>query len=191
MSSNNIPFDKNVFTDSNIINNNNNKNSIKKSHNGTSSDQLIFFKEDVLKDIKQLESKIFLKYDIQHNINSNKINKIESILEQINQRVAFLSASINSDNTMKETIDKISEWNTKIEETLLLQDVRIKNVSTKLTESNDKFDQLLAETVIYPILIGPKAKFKTFHELIDFIIFNINTLLIIFLKMQMLLHLHQ
>ena len=44
MSSNNIPFDKNVFTDSNIINNNNNKNSIKKSHNGTSSDQLIFFK---------------------------------------------------------------------------------------------------------------------------------------------------
>ena len=184
MSSNNIPFDKNVFTDSNIINNNN-KNSIKKSHNGTSSDQLIFFKEDVLKDIKQLESKIFIKYDIQHNINSNKINKIESILEQINQRVAFLSASINSDNTMKETIEKISEWNTKIEETLLLQDVRIKNVSTKLTESNDKFDQLLAETVIYPILIGPKAKFKTFHELIDFIIFNINTLLMFKEKISM------
>jgi hypothetical protein len=99
--------------------------------------------------------------------------------------VAFLSASINSDNTMKETIDKISEWNTKIEETLLLQDVRIKNVSTKLTESNDKFDQLLAETVIYPILIGPKAKFKTFHELIDFIIFNINTLLMFKEKISM------
>ena len=173
---NNNISDKNALTDNNIINNSKNTN-LKKSNNGNLSDQLIFFKEDVLKDIRQLESKIFLKYDIQHNINSNKINKIESILEQINQRIAFLSSSINVDSNMKETIERISEWNTKIEETLLLQDVRIKNLHTKLTESNDKFDQILSETVIYPLIIGPKAKFKTFHELLDFTIFNINTLL--------------
>ena len=173
---NNNISDKNALTDNNIINNSKNTN-VKKSHNGTLSEQLIFFKEDVLKDIRQLESKIFLKYDIQHNINSNKISKIESILEQINQRIALLSSSINADSNMKETIERISEWNTKIEETLLLQDVRIKNMHTKLTESNDKFDQILSETVIYPLIIGPKAKFKTFHELLDFTIFNINTLL--------------
>ena len=178
----NNSLDKHTFTDNNV--NNSNKNNLKMSQNGTLSDQLIFFKEDVLKDIKQLESKISLKYDIQHNINSNKINKIESLIEQINQRVTYLSTSITTDTTMKETIEKLSAWNTKLEESLVLQDVRIKNVTTKLTETIDKFDKILSETVIYPMIIGAKAKFKTFHELIDFVLFNLNTLLMFKEKMN-------
>ena len=178
----NNSLDKNTFTDNNV--NNSNKSNLKISQNGSLSDQLIFFKEDVLKDIKQLESKIFLKYDIQHNINSNKINKVESLIEQINQRVTYLSTSITTDATMKETIEKLSAWNTKLEESLVLQDVRIKNVTTKLTETIDKFDKILSETVIYPMIIGSKARFKTFHELIDFVLFNLNTLLMFKEKMN-------
>ena len=34
------------------------------------------------------------------------------------------------------------------------------------------------ETVVYPGVIGPKARYKTFHEFIDFLIFNIGQLLI-------------
>jgi len=158
--------------------NNSNSNNIIIPQKKSSSEQLLFFKEDVLKDIKQLESKLSLKYDVQHTLNANKIKKIEGTIEQINQRIAYLSSQIITDNTMKEKVEKISNWNNKTDETLILLDVRLKNIGKKLTETIDKFDNLFMETVIYPGVIGPKARYKTFHEFIDYLIFNIGQLLI-------------
>ena len=167
----------NSLDKSNIYDNNMNTSINKNPQKGSFSEQFIFFKEDMLKDIKQLESRISLKYDMQHNINTNKINKIESIIEQLNQKIEFFSTSISSDNTLKDRIDKLSSWNSKLDESLVLQDVRIKSLFTKLSESIDKYDDILSESVIYPGIIGPKAKYKTFHDLIDFILLNINTIL--------------
>ena len=171
---------------SNNINNTNNTNNTNNSNNNniiipqkkSSSEQLLFFKDEVLKDLKALESKLSLKYDIQHTLNANKIKKIEGTIDQISQRIAYLSSQIITDNTMKEKVEKISTWNNKTDETLILLDIRLKNIGTKLTETIDKFDNLFMETVVYPGVIGPKARYKTFHEFIDFLIFNIGQLLI-------------
>ena len=171
---------------SNNINNTNNTNNRNNSNNNniiipqkkSSSEQLLFFKDEVLKDLKALESKLSLKYDIQHTLNANKIKKIEGTIDQISQRIAYLSSQIITDNTMKEKVEKISTWNNKTDETLILLDIRLKNIGTKLTETIDKFDNLFMETVVYPGVIGPKARYKTFHEFIDFLIFNIGQLLI-------------
>ena len=178
--SNNSVDKKNISDNNNNLHNsvnNSNKNNIKIVQKGSLPEHLIFFKEDVLKDIKQLESKISLKYDIQHNINTNKINKIDSKIEEIIQRIEYLSTSITTDHSIKEKVEKITNWNTKIDELLILQDVRIKNIYKKLTETIDKYDKIFEDTVMYPGVIGPKAKYKTFHELIDYILFNLNQLL--------------
>ena len=170
-------LNSNNINNTNNTNNSNNNNIIipqKKS----SSEQLLFFKDEVLKDLKALESKLSLKYDIQHTLNANKIKKIEGTIDQISQRIAYLSSQIITDNTMKEKVEKISTWNNKTDETLILLDIRLKNIGTKLTETIDKYDNLFMETVVYPGVIGPKARYKTFHEFIDFLIFNIGQLLI-------------
>ena len=86
------------------------------------------------------------------------------MLEEINQRIEFLSSSVTTDNSLKEKLEKISNWNTKLDESLVLQDARIKNIYTKLTETIDKYDNILSESIIYPGVIGLKNKYKTFHE---------------------------
>ena len=158
--------------------NNSNNNNIIIPQKKSSSEELLFFKDEVLKDIKALESKLSLKYDVQHTLNVNKIKKIEGTIDQINQRMAYLSSQIITDNAMKEKVEKITNWNNKTDETLILLDLRLKNIGKKLTETIDRFDNLFMETVIYPGVIGPKARYKTFHEFIDFLIFNIGQLLI-------------
>ena len=183
MSNNNSLDKNNNFPEMTIHNSSKNNVIVKKK--GSIPEHLIFFKEDVLKDIKQLESKIALKHDIQQNINTNKINKIESAIDQINQRIDYLSTSIDSDNSLKERIEKLSNFNSKLDESLILQDVRIKNIHSKLTETIDKYDKILSESIIYPGVISPKGKFKTFHELIDFVLFNINQLLMFKEKISM------
>ena len=155
-----------------------NKNNIKiNNQKGQIPEHLIFFKEDVLKDIKQVESKLSLKYDIQFNVNTNKINKLETKLDQMNQRIEYLSTTITNDNSTKERLDKLSNLFSKLEENILLQEVRIKNTNIKITETIDKFDKILSETVIYPGVIGPKTKYKTFHDLIDYLLFNLHQLI--------------
>ena len=178
----NFTNDKNVSPENinihNSINSNNsNKMNSKINQKVSIPEHLIFFKEDVLKDIKQLESKLSLKYDSQFNLNSNKITKVETKMEQINQRIDYISTSITNDNSLKERINKISNSCSKLDESILLQEVRIKNVNNKLTETIDKFDKILSETVIYPTVIGPKRNYKTFHELIDHVLYNLNQLL--------------
>ena len=179
----NFTTDKNAFSENMNLhdninsNNNNNKMNSKINQKGSLPEHLIFFKEDVLKDIKQLESKLSLKYDSQFNLNSNKITKVETKMEQINQRIDYMSTSITNDNSLKERLDKIANSCSKLDESILLQDVRIKNVNNKLTETIDKFDKILSETVIYPAVIGPKRNYKTFHELIDQVLYNLNQLL--------------
>ena len=176
---NNNIQENNLLNNENINNlNNSNNNIIKVPKSNKSSEELIFFKEEILKDMKKLDSKLSIKYDVQYTTNSNKIKIIEGAIEQINQKIDYLSSAIISENLIKEKVDKLSSWITKIDESLILQDVRLKNIGTKLTESIDRFDNLFLETVIYPGIIGPKAKYKSFHELIDFIIYNLNQLLL-------------
>ena len=186
MSNNSIEKNNN-FDNLNIHNsvNTSNKSNLKLNQKGAIPEHLIFFKEDVLKDIKQLESKIYLKYDIQYNISSNKINKLESIAEQLSQRIDYLSSSITEDHSLKERIEKLSNSFSKLDETMVLQDVRIKNNNQRLTETIDKFNKLFSETVIYPGVIGQKAKYKTFHEFIDFVLFSLNQLLMFKDKISM------
>ena len=150
-----------------------NKNNIKiNNQKGQIPEHLIFFKEDVLKDIKQVESKLSLKYDIQFNLNSNEMGGLETKLDQMNQRIEYLSTTITNDNSTKERLDKLSNLFSKLEENILLQEVRIKNTNIKITETIDKFDKIIPETVIYPGVIGSKTKYKTFHDLLHFLIFS-------------------
>ena len=167
----------NYFDNNNSSINNSNKNN-EKIKQKSPSEQFIFFKEDILKDIKELESKISLKYDMQNNINNNKINKIESSLEQMNQKIDYFSTSLTKDNVLKEKMENLSISYTKLDESLVLQDIRIKSLFNKLSETIEKYDNMFLESIIYPGIIGPKAKYKTFHELIDYFILSINQLLI-------------
>ena len=65
-----------------------------------------------------------------------------------------------------------------MEQELISHGVKINNTSNKLTETINKFNNELYRSVIYPTVIGPKGKFKTFHEFMDYIILNVNSLLI-------------
>ena len=167
--------------------NNSSKNIIEMSHplKLPVSDQLIFFKEDILKDVKQFESQITIKYNSEFSKNNNKMTKIEETLEEMSQKLEKISSSINLDNILQIKIDKLSELFSRLEQRSILHEVKIKNTNNKLTETIDKFNTEISESIIYPTIIGPNCKYKSFHEFIDFVILNINALLLFKEKIYM------
>ena len=157
---------------------NNNQDIIAKRKNDTKSMTIIhnskmdlwYFKNDILKDLKNFEKNLTDKYnkgdiEIKEEI-LNINNNINSIKEKINE----LSSLIITDNIVKEKVDNLEKINNKNFDRILTNEIKVNNIEKETKESIIRVNNILRETVIYNGLIGPSCKFNSFHDLIDYIL---------------------
>ena len=133
---------------------------------------VLFLKEDILKDFRQIESKLNIKYEKQNSNTLSIINKFENTIEAMNSRILQLASLISSDKNIQQKVSQFDEYKEKVSDTLLSLDLAIKNNGAEIKNAINKYDKLFTDSVIYPGVIGPKGKFATFHELIDYILAN-------------------
>ena len=161
----------------NINNNSINNPSIDKLIKNSISNQFIYFKEDILEEVKQLETQMVIKYKLNLSKNENKIIKMQENIEEIQKNLEKIASSVNKDNPLLERTDKLSDLIAKLEQTFYTKDIKIKNTTTKLAQDLYDLNNKITENIFNPLVIGSNGKYKTFHEFIDFIICNINNLL--------------
>ena len=137
---------------------------------------ILFLKEDVLKDFRQIESKLNTKIENQNSNLFKQIEKFDISLDSMNNRIAQLSTLISTDKNMQEKISQLYEFKSKLDEEIVTQKISIKNITSELKTTINNYDKLFSNSIIYPGVIGPNCKFSTFHELIDYILLNINQL---------------
>ena len=140
--------------------------------------QLIFFKEEILKDIRRFESKLTLKYNSELNKNTSKILKMQESLDEMNKKIESFTSLIKTDLEMEKRTNNLSTLYSTLEQEMLSQDIKLKNINNLLNETITKFNDEFYMSIIYPGVIGPTGKYKTFHEFIDFVLLNINNLLL-------------
>ena len=134
---------------------------------------VLYLKEDILKDFRQIETKLNIKYE-KHNSNTlSIINKFENTIEAMNSRILQLASLISSDNNIQQKVSQFEEYKAKVSDTLLSLDLAIKNNGADIKNAINKYDKLFTDSVIYPGIIGHNSKFATFHELIDYILVNL------------------
>ena len=143
-----------------------------------SNAQLIFFKEEILKDIRRFESKLTLKYYAELNKNTSKILKMQESLDEMNKKIESFTSLIKTDLEMEKRTNNLSTLYSTLEQEMLSQDIKLKNINNLLNETITKFNDEFYMSIIYPGVIGPTGKYKTFHEFIDFVLLNINNLLL-------------
>ena len=143
-----------------------------------SNAQLIFFKEEILKDIRRFESKLTLKYNSELNKNTSKILKMQESLDEMNKKIESFTSLIKTDLEMEKRTNNLSTLYSTLEQEMLSQDIKLKNINNLLNETITKFNDEFYMSIIYPGVIGPTGKYKTFHEFIDFVLLNINNLLL-------------
>ena len=153
------------------INSNSQDNSSKKA-----KDDVLFFKNDLLKDLKTIENKLNLKIENQSTMITDKFERYKSKLEAMAEKIHILGDKITINFSLKDKIDELYQIKNKIEAYLVTQDVRIEGIKKDLKEAMNNYDKILLESVIYSKLIGPNAKFNNFHEFIDYVLLNLNQL---------------
>ena len=129
----------------------------------------IYFKNEVLEDIKSIEKKINSKItsltkDIE-KINQNSENqsqlittKFTEISNYIQERTTFNELRIEIQNLSNQTSNQNTIFSTKIS-----------SIEKDLSDTCYKYDQMILNNIIIPGLIGDKCKFKNLKELINYI----------------------
>ena len=136
---------------------------------GNKSDFLMF-KNETLKDFKDVQKKVSDKYkDLEVEIRE-KLQSYETRITTYENKITELSNLINTDKTIREKVDTLMEFKEKADDTMLTEKIRLDNFRNDLNSNIDRIDQILKDSVIYPGVIGGISKYKTFHDLIDYVL---------------------
>ena len=162
---------------SNIQDSNNNKNiSIKKEDNIMSVKpeaikmDILLFKNDVLREIKQIEKGIIDKSKETNNILKNKITLFDNKMKFINDQISSMSNKMINGIKIEERINILSQAREQLLDETTTNKIKISMLEKEMRDSVNRIDDILKQTVIYPSIIGLNGKFRNFHEFIDFVI---------------------
>ena len=135
---------------------------------------LLLFKDEVLKDIKDMKKNITEKFNNTNNIITEKLESYDEKFDLYNEKILQLNKLIVEDKNIKDKVDKLMEAKLTFKDSILTHDIKLnhieKDFNTKITQING----ILSESVIYPNVIGGISKIKTFHEFIDYVLTQIS-----------------
>ena len=129
---------------------------------------LLLFKDDILKDIRNIQKSLDSKYlKAEENLTS-KITKFESKISIFEQTIFELSKKISINSDIIENIDTLNKFKEETSDTIFKRRAKFNEFQKRIDEEINRINDILIDSVIYPGIIGQKAKFKTFHEYIDY-----------------------
>ena len=141
---------------------------------------LLRFKDDILKDIRVIELGLNKKYlKIEESV-KEKISKFDLKIASLEQKIFELSNLITTDNLIKEKIESLNQFKEEMRDTIFKRRAKYNEFEKMVNDEINRINNILMDSVIYPGIIGPSTKFKTFHEFIDYLLMEINQLM--FLK---------
>ena len=134
-----------------------------------SKNDFLFFQNDILKDIKALESTM-----------NNKISQInQTILSKINDQESKLSRQTDNINELlsiyasrkhdNEKIEQLLSMKSTINDSLLDCKTQINLVNRCINNAISKYDTIIIDNLSLPGIVGMNCKFRNFREYLEFI----------------------
>ena len=136
----------------------------------TVREDLLIFKNETLKEIKLSEKSLLEKYRNTEFSISEKIQNFEKQIKQFSDKIIEILAFIDSIKDAKNSIDTLLAYKIKSENSIFDLDLKLKSLDKDCHDSIYNISNILKDSVIYPGIIGTTAKFKNFHDLVDFIL---------------------
>ena len=139
-----------------------------------SQNDFIYFKNELLKDLKVIESKIISNVKGITDEYEEKMQNVNLKLSSCQTKVLELSTSLNSENSQLERVNKLFTFKSNIEEKVSSHEKKLKELNDFLNESIYSMNKTVQESINYPGVIGSNSKFQNMHAFVDFVINNIN-----------------
>ena len=136
-------------------------------------EDLLFFKDDVLKDIRKSEEKLNSKID-KLNKDFSEIKEIfQKKIEDLSNKVSHINLTITDNKNLHEKIKNFEPFISKTQNDLITLNLKLNGTKKDFKDSYYKYEKLINDNIIYPGIIGNNARFPNFRYFIDYVLSNI------------------
>ena len=161
-----------ALSESKIINKNN--SSINKSPFNPEmikiNQDILFFKDEILGDLRKMEERLSIKITEQKVINSDQIDSLERKLKQLSTQITEVNSLVLDNSKFIDKLDFFQQFKLKAEDNLTRLNAKIVTVQKETREFFNNIEKMINDNLRYPGVIGSKAKFLNFRQFIDYII---------------------
>ena len=142
------------LTSSNSINENNSPNSslINPGKSKIHKD-LLFFKNDVLLDLRKIEEKFYSKLADQSTISSKQYDSFDKKLTELDERISKVNSLILDNNELIEKIKTFQNFITKTEDNFNRINIKINSTIKNNFDSIYNIERVINENIRYPGVI--------------------------------------
>ena len=157
------------YTSTNSFNSNNSQiKSLINSEMSRIYQDLIFFKNEILLDLRKLEERFNIKLTEQNIISSDQYDNFDKKLSELSERITKINSIILENNDLSEKIKNFMKFKTKAEDDLY----RLKTKSISIQKDNNdtinNIERMVNENLKYPGFFGKNAKFLNLRNFIDY-----------------------
>ena len=141
-------------------------------------DDILYFKNDILKDMKEQITRLNSKYIKRINELEEKLNDTQKKSEVCYQKISNITEGVSNQKMYQQRFSELEKFQSKASESLINNEFKIKNLENLLQDTISKYDKIILDSILYPGIIGKKNEFQTFHDLLDYLLINMKKLLI-------------
>ena len=139
--------------------------------------ELLFFKNDILGDLKQIESKLSKKIIQESDERDRKLIDFQNRLDALTQKLFNLSNTTSENTLFKEKLESLYQFRSKIESTINNLEFKLNTTTKELVDAINKYDRIVHNNIFYQGVVGSSnAKFRNLHDFIDYVLTNISQL---------------
>ena len=132
--------------------------------------ELLYFKEEALKEIKLIEKNLIQKSQEANDKLKESLSTFDIRINLIKDNMLSLSNQVVEANKRDEKIENLYKLKDEFLEWTGTNKIKISLLEKDTRDSIDRINELLKNSIIYPGVIGNKTKFNNFHDFIDFLL---------------------
>ena len=158
---------------SNKLNNDKNNKSMFTPDINNMKQDLLFFKNDILKDLRQIEEKLNLKLTQQSLINHEQYGAYDKKLDLLSTKITNIETMVTDNTNVNKILNEFQIFKSKTENYLFTLNSRLINIQKESKDSIIKIEKMFDDNIKYPGIIGKNAKFPNLRFFVDYVINNI------------------
>ena len=128
------------------------------------------FKDEVLGELKLLKKSVQEKFDFTSTFMNDQFKKYDNKFSSYSDHITEISSQIKTNEDVVKEIKTLLDFKNKIRDSMLTMDIKVNNMDRETKNNIFRIDNILTDSIVYPGIIGKTAKFKTFHQMIDYIL---------------------
>ena len=131
---------------------------------------ILYFKEELLQEMKKLEKNLTQKNKETNETLKNNISNFEKQYNLLKDNINSLSDKVIEGQKIEEQLNDLNKTKDLLYKETNSNKIKISILERETHDSIYSINELLRQTILYPGVIGNRGKFNTFHEFIDFLL---------------------